>query len=134
TQGTGHARTLREVETDVRPLWDKYHEKGLRVVGVSMDLALSAAQIEAIRKEWNPKEELLDGSLESVRKWTEKRGVEWPWYWDGAWTNNPISKALGGVAQSEPAVVLVDKNGIIRWQSGKWPFTGLVEEVAKLFP
>ena len=136
SQITGDATSFREIQLEIRPLWEKHHEKGLVVVGVSMDRELPAGEADRKRKqneEWGVKTEIRDGSLATVREWTAAQGVEWPWYWDGKALHNPLSLALGGVAQTEPYAVLVDKDGIVRWK-GKAPFEGLPEAVAKLFP
>jgi hypothetical protein len=135
-QITGDATSFREIELEVRPLWEKYREKGLLVVGVSTDRELPAALVEQKRKqyeEWGVKTEVRDGSLASVREWTAKQGVGWPWYWDGQGLNSRLSVALGGVGGTEPYAVLVDKDGIVRWK-GKAPFKDLPEAVAKLLP
>jgi tetratricopeptide (TPR) repeat protein len=132
----GMATSFREIETEVRPLWEKYREKGLAVVGVSMDYEMPKAQVEDLKRkldEWGVKRELRDGSLESVRKWTAKQAIEWPWCWDGKATNNPVSLALGGVGFTQPYAVLVDAKGVVRWH-GEAPFKGLPDAVAKLLP
>jgi tetratricopeptide (TPR) repeat protein len=129
----GRPTTFREIETDIRPLWQKHGEK-VRFLGVSMDYEMPKEQAEEMRKkweEWGRKMDLRDGSIESVRDWTVKKGVEWPWYWDGKATNNPLSLTLGGVGVTSPFVVLVDKDGVVRWL-GEAPFEGLADEVAKL--
>lgn len=133
---TGDATNFREIELEIRPLREKYREKGLAVVGVSMDNELPAAEVERKRKqneEWGVKKEIRDGSLASVREWAVKQGIDWPWCWDGKAWNCPLSVALGGVARSQPFAVLVDKDGIVRWK-GDAPFQGLPEAVAKLLP
>jgi len=132
----GMATSFREIETEVRPLFEKYGEKGLVVVGVSMDYEMPAQQVEDLKKkwdEWGVKRELRDGSLASVRTWAAKQGIAWPWYWDGKATNDPVSLALGGVGFTTPYAVLVDAKGIVRWH-GEAPFKGLADEAAKLLP
>jgi len=132
----GRPTGFREIEIEVRPLWEKYAEKGLAVVGVSMDYALPAAEVDRKRKqneEWGVKTEVRDGSIASVREWTAKQGVQWPWCWDGKSLNCPLSLALGGVGGAEPYAVLADKDGVVRWK-GKAPFEGLPEAIAKLLP
>ncbi len=133
----GHASSFRDVETDVRPLWERWHDKGLRVVGISMDYEIPAKKAEEMRRKWKEdwgiKEEFHDGSLESCRAWCASKGVLWPWYWDGRWSNNPVSRALGGVGVSASWAVLVDKDGIVRWL-GAPPYAGLADEVAKWVP
>lgn len=131
----GRAVPYREVETEIRPLAEQWREKGLVVVGVSMDKAMSPERVEKVKKdwdEWGVKGEVRDGSLASVRDWARKQGIDWQFTWDGQWMMNPISRALGGVGVSEPYAVLADADGIIRWH-GKAPFTGLAEAVAALF-
>jgi len=132
----GMATSFREIDTEVRPLFEKYGEKGLVVVGVSMDYEMPKQQAEDLRKkwdEWGVKRELRDGSLATVRAWAAKQGIGWPWCWDGKATNNPVSLALGGVGFTTPYAVLVDAQGIVRWH-GEAPFKGLPDEVAKLLP
>jgi tetratricopeptide (TPR) repeat protein len=135
-QITGDATSFREIELEVRPLWEKYREKGLAVVGVSMDYELPAGEAERKRKqyeEWGVKKEVRDGTLASVREWAVKQQIEWPWCWDGKAWKCPLSVALGGVAHTQPFAVLVEKDGIVRWKSDA-PFTGLPEALAKLLP
>jgi hypothetical protein len=134
----GRPTGFREVETELRPLWDKYHEKGIVFVGVSTDLELPAEMVDKKRKqneEWGVKTEVRDGSLASVRDWASQQGIAWPWCWDGkgGGPNGPLTAALGGVAMTEPYAVLVDKDGIVRWR-GAAPFKDLPEAVAKLIP
>lgn len=137
---TGHLNGtpsgFREVELELKPLAQSFGEKGLVLVGVSMDYEMPKAQAEALRKqwdEWGRKTKLRDGSLESVRAWAADQGIGWSWCWDGKSVNNPVSLALGGVGVTQPYAVLVDAKGVVRWH-GKAPFEGLAAEVAKLFP
>lgn len=133
----GRPTGFREIEVELRPLWEKYGEKGLVVVGVSTDTQLPADMVEKKRKqneEWGVKTEVRDGSLASVRDWAVKQGLAWPWCWDGkGGIHCPLSAALGGVAVTEPYAVLVDKDGIVRWK-GAAPFKELPEAIAKLLP
>lgn len=136
---TGNAIGLptksREVQDEIRPLWEQYREKGLRVVGICMDVEFPKDRAEAVRKqweEWGRKEKFSDGSLAHCREWAAEKGVSWPWYWDGLWTKNPLSNALGGMGQERPQAILVDGDGVIRWIGKKAPFEGLADEVGKL--
>jgi hypothetical protein len=136
----GLATSFRDVETDVRPLWERWHEKGLRVVGVCMDYEIPKKQLEDLRAkwdEWGKKEKPRDGSLASAREWASAKGIAWPWYWDGTGRNNPLSLALGGVGIERPHVVLVDGDGVIRWDGDAAPtggaaYPGLEEAIGKL--
>jgi hypothetical protein len=126
---TGRASEQRDVETVLRPLWDRLSPKGLRMVGVSMDLALTREQADRIRanwEEWGIRAKLQDGSRDSVRRFAEDQGVAWPWTWDGLWSKNPVSQALGGCGVNGAHAVLVDAEGVIRWR-GDAPFQGLPE-------
>jgi len=135
-QITGDATSFKDVDTVIRPLWEKWREKGLRVVGTCMDRAIPPAEAERIRKnweEWGKKTEFRDGSLETSRAWAKAHGIEWTWRWTGTWTNDPVSRALGGVGGTSPYAVLVDKDGIVRWKGDPLKDEGLADEAAKLF-
>jgi hypothetical protein len=131
----GLASNQRDVETVLRPLWDRLHEKGLRMVGVSMDYALPKEDVERITRdweEWGRKDRVQDGSLASVRRYAEDQGIAWPWTWDGTCGKSPVAQALGGPAASAAHAILVDAAGTIRWR-GDAPFTGLPEAVDAAF-
>lgn len=131
---TGHLSQERDVEVTLRPLHDELSPKGLRLLGVSMDLALTKEQVARIAAnwdEWGLKDRVQDGSLDGVRAWAGDEGMTWPWVWDGKWGENPISKALGGCGRNTQHAVLVDSAGIIRWR-GDSPFQGLPEAARKL--
>jgi hypothetical protein len=134
--GVGEARKAEEIDKAVRPLWDSYQAKGLRVVGVCMDLAMTPAQVEETKKkweEWGKKAEFRDGSPASCREWMKKRGVEWQVRCSGQWTNDSVSTSLGGVGGSDPYAILVDKDGVVRWMGHPTTSPGLADEAAKLF-
>jgi hypothetical protein len=128
---TGMVSEERDVETVFRPLWDRLHERGLKMVGVSMDRAIPKEEADRIRKnweEWGTKRRFSDGSLATVRSYAEGEGVAWPWLWDGKWKDNPVSQALGGSGATTAHALVVDAEGVIRWR-GDAPFTGLPEAV-----
>jgi hypothetical protein len=135
----GSPTGFRDVEIDLRPLWDKFHEKGLRIVGVAMDHEMpkeEAAETRRKWEEWGRSVKPRDGSLATCRTWADEQGIAWPWMWDGKWQGNPISAALGGVGLTAPHAILVDGDGVIRWngdaQAGEPQYPGLADEVAKL--
>jgi len=128
-RATGQLSQERDVATTLRPLHDELSAKGLRLLGVSMDLALTKDQVERIRAnwfEWGVKDRVQDGSLDSVRAWAADEGMTWPWLWDGKWGDNAWSKSLGSPGKSVQHAVLVDASGVIRWR-GDAPFQGLPE-------
>lgn len=133
---TGRMAEERDVEMVLRPLHDKLSPKGLRMVGVSMDMLLDEATLERRRRYWDEtglKGAPHDGSAAAVRRWAESVGLTWPWLWTGKWTQDPVSLALGGAGQSAAHAILVDAGGVIRWR-GDAPFTGLPEAAAGLLP
>lgn len=126
---TGRPAEEKDVETTLRPLHERLAPRGLRFLGVSMDLALDAARVETLRRnwdEWGLRGKPLDGSRATVARWVEAEEMKWPWLWTGLWMNDPVSLALGGAGRSEPHAILVDKDGIVRWR-GNSPFQGLAE-------
>jgi hypothetical protein len=132
---TGKAAEETDVEAVLRPLHDRWSERGLQLVGVSMDKLLPPERLDQIRRDWDewgrdPKK-IQDGSLATVRRGAEDYGIVWPWAWDGKWIHNPVSRALGGVGVNVPHAVLVDAGGVIRWR-GDAPFKGLPEAVETL--
>ncbi len=130
---SGISSTTREIETVLRPLREKWKERGLRFVGCSTDRAMSAEEIATTKHnwdEWGKTDRLFDGNLDSVRGWTEEEGIDWPWYWDGRFTQNALVQALG-VPVNRPYAVLVGADGVIRW-AGE-PYKGLAEAAAELF-
>lgn len=73
---------------EVQKLYDKYHAKGLEVVGISLD---------------SKKEKLLS--------FLEERKLPWPQYFDGQGWNNKIAKQFS--IHSIPDVWIIDQNGKI---------------------
>jgi hypothetical protein len=135
---TGRKSGFRDVELDLAPLWNRLRDKGLEVVGVSMDYLQPAKKAEEMRKnweEWGVKGAFHDGSLESVRKWAAAQPIGWPWYWDGMWLKNPLSESLGGVGANSPYAILVDRAGVVRWRGAPTRadgcYDGLDEEAEK---
>ncbi len=134
--GTHTARSTDDLDKQIRPLWAAYHAKGLRVVGVCMDEAMTPAQADAMKKkweDWGTKGDFFDGTPDSCRAWVKKHSVEWTVRCSGLWTNEPLSRALGGVAPSNAHAILVDKDGIVRWTGELTNPEGLAEAAAKLF-
>jgi thiol-disulfide isomerase/thioredoxin len=73
---------------EVVALYDKYHGKGLEVVGISLD---------------QDKDQLLE--------FTKQQGMVWPQYFDGQMWDNKISKSYG--IDSVPTVWLLNRKGLL---------------------
>ncbi len=122
----------RDIETILVPLKKKWKDAGLLFVGCSTDREMTAAEIEQTKKnweEWGKTDQLRDGSLASVRGWAEKRGLDWPWFWDGKWMHNALVKAVGAPVAG-PYAILVGRDGKIAWRGA--PFNGLKEATEAL--
>jgi len=89
---------------EVVAAYNKYHDKGFEVIGIS-----------------------LDQSRDAVLKTTEARGMAWPQYFDGKGWKNEI--ALAWNIHSIPAMWLVNKQGILTTRQARG---NLDEEIEKL--
>jgi hypothetical protein len=97
---TGHQNEGAEVEKVLVPLHQRWHERGLELVGVSLDLELTADRVKTIEANWDEwgtgdKEGVHDGSRAAVARWLARRGVSWRWHWDGQWTRNVLARTYG---------------------------------------
>ncbi len=70
----------------VKAVYDKYHDKGLEIIGIS-----------------------LDQQKEKLVSFTKENQMPWPQYFDGQGWSNAISSRFG--IQSIPTMWLVDRNG-----------------------
>jgi hypothetical protein len=103
----------------------------LQMVGVSLDYALTdekLTQIKANWEEWGTPGDLHDGSLEDVREWCAGIGMDWPFHYDGKWTENAVAVQLG---VTQAYAFLLDSDGVIRWR-GAPPYAGLAAAVGEL--
>jgi thiol-disulfide isomerase/thioredoxin len=73
---------------NVLDVYKKYHSKGFEIIGIS-----------------------FDRDIESLKKVTSKRGMNWPQYFDGKVWDNDLGIYFG--IQSIPTMWLVDKDGKI---------------------
>jgi thiol-disulfide isomerase/thioredoxin len=92
----------REEVPNVVAAYQKYHDKGFEVVGISLD---------------KDKDKLL--------AFTKENGMVWPQYFDGQFWDNAISKGYG--INSIPAMWLVDKKGMLLTMDGRNDLAGQVE-------
>jgi thiol-disulfide isomerase/thioredoxin len=74
---------------NVIALYNKYHNKGFEIIGIS-----------------------LDSDLVKLKTYLTYNQITWPQYYDGKGWNNAISSRFG--VRSIPTTVLIDKNGIVR--------------------
>ncbi|MHC4266030.1 MAG: TlpA family protein disulfide reductase [Planctomycetota bacterium] len=70
--------------------YNKYHEKGFEIIGIS-----------------------LDRDLNSLKTYLTQNQITWPQYYDGKGWDNMISTRFG--IRAIPATVLIDKDGIVRY-------------------
>ena len=79
-------------------LYEEFHDEGLEILGVSLDL-----------------------SLDNARAFIDYQGIPWPQYWDGRGYEGQLVRLFR--VKAIPTLFLIDREGIIR---GRW--LGLAEE------
>jgi thiol-disulfide isomerase/thioredoxin len=91
---------------NVKAVYEKYHEKGFEVVGISMEMADSAA-----RDSTKISPEKLSKSRNTLVKFLASKKVPWPQYFDGKGWDNDLAKpfALSWI----PTALLLDQTGRI---------------------
>lgn len=75
----------------MKELYDQYHEKGLEIVGVSLD---------------QPEDQ---GGLKDLRDFVHERQIPWPQYYQGQGWESAFSTSWG--IASIPAVFVIDRDG-----------------------
>ncbi|MDB6053688.1 MAG: resA 1 [Verrucomicrobiales bacterium] len=89
---------------EVIDIYDKLHEKGMEIIGIS-----------------------LDEDKDELTSFLKKKKMSWPQYFEGSWQNNQFVKEFG--VEGIPSVWLIDKKGIVRTRD----FRGDLEaEIKKL--
>ena len=88
----------------VKATYDKYHDQGFEIIGIS-----------------------LDESKDSLLRFLKQHEIAWPQYFDGKHWNNDISSRFG--IDSIPREWLIDKKGILRDTEAR---RDLEESVGKL--
>ena len=89
---------------DVKAAYDKLHDQGFEIVGISLDQDKSA-----------------------LEKFTKEKGMTWPQYFDGLVWNNKISQRSG--INAIPAMWLVDKQGNLTDMNARGEHEGEGEQV-----
>jgi thiol-disulfide isomerase/thioredoxin len=92
-----------EVPT-VKATYDKLHDKGFEIVGIS-----------------------LDKDKDALVNFTKEKGMTWPQYFDGLFWNNKISQQYG--INAIPAMWLVDKKGNLIDMNGRDDLEGKVSKL-----
>ena len=85
----------------MKALYEEYHDKGLEIIGINLDL-----------------------SREQALAFIEHFELPWPQYWDGKGYDSKLAVLFR--VQAIPTLYLIDQEGVIR---GKW--LGLAEEEVK---
>ncbi len=94
----------REEVPNVVAAYNKYHDKGFEIIGISLD---------------QDKDKLL--------AYTQSNGMVWPQYFDGQGWQNQISLGFG--IRSIPAMWLVDKKGMLVTTNGRQDLAGQVDKL-----
>lgn len=90
---------------NVKAAYEKYHEKGFEIVGIS-----------------------LDKDKDALEKFIKRQDMNWPQFFDGNGWQNELAQKYG--INSIPATFLLDQKGIIVAKDLRGP--ALEEELAKL--
>ena len=94
----------RAISPDIVGIYNKYHQQGFDVIGVSVD-SDKGAVLDFIKKE----------------------GAEWPQYFDGQGADNAITTKYG--VDSFPTLWLIDKKGNLRDLHARSDLSGKVEKL-----
>ena len=89
----------------MKELYEKYHQKGVEFVGVSLD---------------NPEDK---GGLEKLKKFVAEKEIAWPQYYQGKGWESEFSTSWG--INAIPALFVVDKKGNLKSTSAR----GKLEEL-----
>jgi thiol-disulfide isomerase/thioredoxin len=89
---------------DLVAVYEKYHDRGFEIIGVS-----------------------LDSDKDALTVYTQENGMLWPEYFDGKVWDNDLSKSFG--ISAVPAMWLVDKKGLLVTTDGRKDLAGQVEKL-----
>ena len=102
---------------NVKAVYQKYHEKGFEIAGISFDQAHDAAKPAKRQK-----------NATELKDFLAKNEMPWPQYFDGTYWNNPFGKKYG--IRGIPAMFLLDKQGRLVSTNARGP--KLEREVKRL--
>lgn len=95
-----------EVHSNVIANYNKYHDKGFEVIGITLENPGFAAGDTEERKA-----EKLAAAKNKLLTFTTKKGMPWPQHFDGKWWKNDFAVRFG--IDSVPAMFLIDPQGNI---------------------
>ncbi len=102
---------------NVKAVYQKYHEQGFEIAGVSFDQAHDTAHPAKRQK-----------SADEFKAFTVEHEMPWPQYYDGTYWMNPLGKKYG--IRAIPAMFLLDKEGRLVSTNARGP--KLEQEVKRL--
>ncbi len=94
----------RDKIADVVAIYQKYHDQGLEIVGIS-----------------------LDQDKKVLQAFAAKNRMVWPQYFDGKGWDNAVSRGYG--VYEIPAIWLVDKKGMLVSTDGRYDLAGQVAQL-----
>jgi thiol-disulfide isomerase/thioredoxin len=89
---------------NVIAVYEEYNERGLGILGISLDLAPDPDEPQEGQK-----------SREQVREFMDENGMPWPSTYDGLYWQNAVSNQYR--INSIPATLLLDGDGVIRYMN-----------------
>jgi thiol-disulfide isomerase/thioredoxin len=96
----------REEVPDIVAAYQKYHDKGFEVVGIS-----------------------LDQDQDTMTSFAKEHGMVWPQYFDGKGWDNEVSSGFG--VTEIPAMLLIGKDGKVVLPDGSGSLSHQVEKLVK---
>jgi thiol-disulfide isomerase/thioredoxin len=93
----------------MKEIYDKYHEKGVEFIGVSLD---------------QPKEQ---GGLDALKKYVDENKIPWPQYYQGNGWASDFSKKWG--INNIPSMFIVDKEGKLSSVEARGKLETLIPEL-----
>lgn len=93
----------------MKELYEKYHDKGVEFIGVSLD---------------NPEDK---GGLEKLKKFVAEKEIAWPQYYQGKGWESEFSTSWG--INAIPALFVVDKKGNLKSTSARGKLEELIPEL-----
>lgn len=114
----------------IRAAYEKYHEAGFEIIGLSLDRTVTAEEVAANPTDanGNPRKTF---SADTLREFCEQNGLSWPQVYDGGYWRAAIPSSFG--IRSIPYMVLLDQAGTVRFDRTQLRGEGaLANRVAEL--